>query len=168
MRKLHAPWNRTCPDCNSTFASVQAIGVCPSCFLIFDVDENGTLIQRRYRIGEEPRQTLSPLESEIKSITRFVRFLESGKITADEFQFNILLYFVKMSDSFWPEVASIIPDAVAQRFREYVREFLVPVDFMPSPAVFMVNTRSEAEIEAKKRELRPKYEALHRFWESRI
>jgi len=38
------PWDRTCPDCNTTFASVQGWGVCPNCDLRFGVDAVGTVI----------------------------------------------------------------------------------------------------------------------------
>lgn len=166
MRNRSDPWNRMCPDCDTIFASVQSKGVCPSCQLVFDVEKNGTLIHRRYRIGDESSPPLSPQESATQLISKFVRVLNAGKITTNEFQFNVLLHFANIPKSCWCDCAAAIPRDLAADFRDYVAAYLVPVDFMPSPTPFMVDTRSETAIKNKKRELRPKYVSLHKFWQS--
>ncbi len=75
--------------------------------------------------------------------------------------------FVDMPESSWPECAALMPQNIAADFRDYVDACLVPVDFMPSPTVAGSETvKSETAIEQMKRKLRPKYVALHQFWQS--
>lgn len=100
-------------------------------------------------------------------ISNKVRLLTNDRITTDEFNYNALLHFADMPESCWHAGAEVIPPAVARMFRDYVGSFLVSVDFMPSPTVFMVGAPSDEEIEHKKREMRPTYVALHEFWQSR-
>jgi hypothetical protein len=126
------------------------------------------VVEKAHRIGENPYQPPSPLESATRRIQKFVRLLDLGLITTDEFHDNVLLFFVSMPDAFWLDCAALIPDDLARRFRDYVHAYLVPVDFMPSPRPFMVDTSSETAIGMKKRELRPTYVAVDRFWQSRF
>ena len=56
------PWDRTCPDCKTTFSSVQGWGVCPSCNLRFGVDADGRVIVPGDRPGDRsaPRVLFVP------------------------------------------------------------------------------------------------------------
>jgi hypothetical protein len=146
---------------------VQSKGVCPSCGLVFDADENGDLIRKRHRVGDPIPAPPTPEESAVRSISKYVRFLSADKITIDEFRYNVILSFAHMPETCWRASADAMPPDVAADFRAYVDDYLRPVDFMPSPTPFMADTRSENAIEQKKHELRPKYVALHRFWQSR-
>lgn len=50
------PSDRTCPDCHTTFASVQFLGVCPNCDLRFGVDATGRVIAP----GDRPSDRSKP------------------------------------------------------------------------------------------------------------
>ncbi|MGC3968503.1 MAG: hypothetical protein QM775_14330 [Pirellulales bacterium] len=54
-------WDRTCPDCRTTFSSVQSWGVCPQCSLRFGVDEAGNVIIS----GNRPDDRIQPRVLEI-------------------------------------------------------------------------------------------------------
>lgn len=146
---------------------MQSTGVCPSCQLIFDADKNGGLLRKRGRVGDPTPPPPTPEESAVRTISKSVRFLNAEKITIDEFRYNVLLSFAHMPETCWRAGADAMPPEIAADFRSYVHDYLVPVDFMPSPTPFMVRTDSDTTIEQKKRELRPKYVALHEFWQSR-
>jgi hypothetical protein len=167
LRKRSDPWDRTCPDCDATFASVQSMGVCPSCGLMFHADENGEVIRKGRHVGDPMPPPPTPEESAVRSISKYVRLLNAGIISIDEFRYNVLLCFAHMPERCWLASADVMPPDIAADFRSYLADYLTPVDFMPSPTPFMVDTRFEAAIAQKKRELRPKYLALHQFWQSR-
>lgn len=143
------------------------MGVCPSCGLIFDADENGQVIRKGGRVGDPRPPEPTPEELAVGSILNNVHILQAGIITIDEFRYNVLLRFAYISEDLWRAASGVMPPDLAADFRSYLDDYLIPLDFMPSPTPFMVDTRSEEAIAQKKRELRPKYVALHRFWKSR-
>ncbi|MDV6033663.1 MAG: hypothetical protein F9B45_26935 [Phycisphaera sp. RhM] len=164
MRNIGEPWDRQCPDCSESFVSVQSTGVCPSCELVFDVDRNGKLLRRRHHIGDAAPPKPSPAEVAIKGVRKYLRVLDAAKITADEFNDNLLLHWVDMPRECWDECASEIPENTARQFAYFLDKYLVPVAFRPSPTCFMVGPFETERIEQKKLELEPVYREIHGFW----
>ena len=167
MRNLSEPWNRDCPDCNTSFASVQPTGVCPSCSLVFDAAPDGSLERRRHRLGDPPPPKLTPTEEGVKHVRKCLRFLNAKKITFDEFNFNLMLYFVRLPRICWADCAAEFSDDLTKQFVDYLDQNLNPVDHMPSPTCFMVGPFDQEGIELKQHELRPIYLEIHEFWRGR-
>ena len=164
MRKISESWDRTCPDCNTSFASVQPTGICPSCSLVFDAAPDGSFEKRRHRLGDPAPPKLSPTEEGVKHARKLLRFLNAEKITLEETHFNLMLYFVRLPRECWSACAAEFSDAQTQQFVEYLDGNLIPVDHMPSPTRFMVGPFDPQSIELKQLELQPVYQAIHEFW----
>ena len=164
MRNISKPWVRPCPDCNTTFASVQPTGICPSCSLVFDAAPDGTFVRRRHRLGDPPPPTLSPTEAGVKHVRKLIRFLNAEKITRDEINFNLMLYFVRLPRECWSDCAAEFSAEHTTQFVQYLDSYLNPVDHMPSPTCFMVGPFDPERIRLKKLELRPVYREIHEFW----
>ena len=71
------------------------------------------------------------------------------------------------SDGSFPGCVDLIPSELVCQFAVFLRTFLEPIDFMPSPRHFMVGPYSEEEIDQKKSELRPKYVRLYELVKDR-
>ena len=164
MFTVGQPWNRECPDCSTTFASVQSTGICPRCQLIFDVDSNGKLLRRRHKIGAPATPQLSAVEQGVKLVRRYLRQLDISLISKDEFNFNLLLKWVRLAHECWAPCAQEMPDKVAQHFAQYLDEYLLSENYKPSPTCFMVDWGDPDRIEQKKLELEPTYREIHEFW----
>jgi hypothetical protein len=90
-----------------------------------------------------------------------IRLCEQGRINADEFCYNFLITLVGESELCWQECVNLVPAAVAGDLYANARRLLEPVDFMPSPGVFLVRFPPlDDEVEAKKLELRPRYSCV--------
>lgn len=161
---MHQPSSRKCPDCGALFDSVQSTGVCPQCQLIFDVAPNGDLLRRRIRIGESTPPQPSATEQAAHHVRKYLSFLHAAKITANEFNYNLLLYWVDLPNECWIVAASQMPDDIAKQFSQYLDDYLIPREFMPSPTCFMVGPFDAAAIEQKRVELQPRYREIHDFW----
>jgi hypothetical protein len=68
--------------------------------------------------------------------------------------------FISFPEHCWNACLEVIPDSLYRDFFEYVAQHLQPVDFMPSPNAFLVDSRDDAVVEQKRREMRPKYVAF--------
>lgn len=73
MARRVGRWDRTCPDCHTTFSSVQEWGVCPNCLLYFLVDRDGTVLNHGTRPEDRiqpPRDIVVPenIEERIKAL----------------------------------------------------------------------------------------------------
>lgn len=161
LRNLGSPWNRDCPDCSTTFASVQSTGVCPYCQLVFDVDCDGKLLRRLRRIGDPAP---SAVEQGIGVVRKFLRFLAAAKITSEEFNDALLCFWINLSRECWIPCALEIPGEVAGNFSRYLDEYLPPLDYKPPRRPFMDTPFGWDCIEQKKLELEPIYREIHRFW----
>lgn len=56
MVRTLKPWERDCPDCGTSFTSVQELGVCPNCSLRFAVSREGSLLDA----GSRPEDRIPP------------------------------------------------------------------------------------------------------------
>jgi phage FluMu protein Com len=164
MRIIDKPWNRDCPDCNTTFASVQSIGVCPRCQLVFEVDCKGQLLSRRHRICNLSAPQLTQVEESAKYVHKSLRFLQASKITIEEFNLNLLLHWVALPQECWIPSALAMPNNIAQQFMYYLDELLLPLEYKPSPIYFMLGPFNTDQVEQKKRDLEPTYREIHSFW----
>jgi hypothetical protein len=90
--------------------------------------------------------------------------LDAETITVDEFNANLLIYWVGMPREFWNACVSEIPDHTARHFAKFLEEHLVPTGYRPSPICFILGPFETNRIEEKKLELEPKYREIHEFW----
>jgi hypothetical protein len=168
LRNIDEPRIRQCPDCNTSFSSVQSTGICPSCQLVFDVDAKGNVLRRRTRVGAPKPPKPSPKEQAIKHVRKYLRFLNASKITTDEFNFNLLLHWVGLPNECWTPSASEMPNDIAMQFSNYLDDYLIRLDYKPSPTCFMVGPFDSDLVELKKKELEPRYREIHDFWRGNI
>jgi hypothetical protein len=102
-------------------------------------------------------------------VKKLTNVLSLGLITFEEYALNVLQAIIAAQDTCWDECVGLVPTDVLGQFVRYVDEYLVPVDFMPSPTAFMTRI-TDSECEKKKRELRPRYvrfhHSLHAYFES--
>jgi len=164
VRNLDEPRIRQCPDCNTSFSSVQSTGICPACQLVFDVNAKGNVLRRRTRIGEPKPPEASHKEQAIKHVRKHLRSLDALRITTDEFNFNLLLHWVGLPKEYWTPSASEMPNNVAIQFSQYLDDYLIPLDYKPSPTCFMVGPFDPDSVGQKKQELEPRYREIHEFW----
>ncbi len=92
---------------------------------------------------------------------KLARFLHKGRVTFEEYAHNVTLHFISALDSDIPRCIESIPPEFADAYSDYLRAFLEPVDFMPDPGPFMVNTNDLGIEESLKRRLRPRYLRLY-------
>lgn len=102
------------------------------------------------------------------SCRRLASQLTRGLVTQDEFNANFTWNVVSLPAEAAPQAVDMIPAPVLGEYFDFLRAELEPVDFMPSPAVFLVDTSCEAAAERKRRELRPKYVRLYDLVRDRL
>jgi hypothetical protein len=95
-------------------------------------------------------------------------WLKTGKVTFDEFAYNLTLTIVDASDECMPECVESIPPTVVAPYTDYLRKFLEPVDFMPDPMPFLVGPVSEEDLKRAKQQLRPRYIRLYQLMKEKV
>src|SRR5581483_3789199 len=105
---------------------------------------------------------MGPVEDGMNRCRKLSSQLIAGKIEFKEFGYNLTLTVVSMPKERMEECIQTVPQNVIGSYRDYLREFLEPVDFMPCPIPFTVDWGSQEDIDRKKQELRPKYLHLYR------
>lgn len=130
---------------------------------MFAADENGHLIRRIHRLGDPPKPEPEPLDLEKTRIKKMIRLVDAGVIYDREMFENLIYDFVSMPDEFWEDCANLLDDTRTALFCKFIDDTLTPVDFEPSPVVFMVQW-DPVVAEQKRRELKPIYVALREFW----
>jgi hypothetical protein len=104
----------------------------------------------------------------MKHVRKYLRFLNASKITTDEFNFNLLLHWVGLPNECWTPSASEMPSDIAMQFLNYLDDYLISLDYKPSPACFMVGPFDSDLVELKKQELEPRFREIHDFWRENI
>lgn len=102
----------------------------------------------------------------VATITRcrkLAKQLIAGRITFNEYCYNVTLAIVCATDKFMPDCVDSIPGDVIDPYSDYLRSSLEPVDFMPCPKPLLAGGVSEDTIERRMRELRPKYIRLYQL-----
>ncbi len=97
----------------------------------------------------------------VKSCLKQRRLYLKELINISEYYKMMTLNMVSVIETDLPRCIETIPDEHIAPFTEHLRAELEPVDFMPDPMMFLMGSFSEAKIENKKRELRPKYLRLY-------
>ena len=92
---------------------------------------------------------------------RLLRQLANGVCTFEEFASSLILLLANASEAALEPCTALLSPELARAFLTFLEEHLVKVDFKPCPKPLMVGPFSEDEIEAKKRQLRPKYMRLY-------
>ena len=88
---------------------------------------------------------------------RLANQLVGTRISFQEYAYNLTLSIIYAPDECMEQCLASIPAEVGRQYMDFLRTFLEPLDFMPCPKPFLVDTGSEEIVEQKKRELRPKY-----------
>lgn len=94
--------------------------------------------------------------------------LMAKKITLQEYAYNTTLAVVNAPDDCMEECVASVPARASSEFMAFLRNFLEPVDFMPCPAPFLVDTGDNQKADEKKRELRPKYVRLFELTKNKV
>jgi hypothetical protein len=102
------------------------------------------------------------LHPKVQWCRRKIRFIELNKITTEEFSYNFLIFLVDdvSSRPYWNQIVHSLPEWLAEPLYTYAKSFLEPLDFMPPPGPFLIGPYDDAEVEAKKKELRPRFLTL--------
>ncbi|HEV7221804.1 MAG TPA: hypothetical protein VGN42_03830 [Pirellulales bacterium] len=101
--------------------------------------------------------------SAVKANAKLFRVYEAGKISLDELFENVLGSTFMADERTWDECIAVIPSSLRPQFFEFVRFYLLSVDFMPPPGVLLPPPAPEmmkAAKEATKRQRRPRYVKL--------
>jgi hypothetical protein len=96
----------------------------------------------------------------VKSIAKLSRFLQAEKIDFNEFASNLIIRLVDYDYDNVEECLKQLVDDHLLRFLNYAKDYFKKNDFRPHPGVFMVDTNDPQNVESKREELKPKYEAL--------
>jgi hypothetical protein len=104
----------------------------------------------------------APSES-VDRCRKLAKFLTAGRITFDEYAYNVTLGIVYGPVDDTAACIETIPDGVVTLCADYLRTTLEPVDFMPCPRPFLAWEPSQEQIEATKRRLRSKYLRLYQL-----
>jgi hypothetical protein len=94
--------------------------------------------------------------------------LDNHGVSIDEFAYNVALCLVGACDRCMQLCIDEFTDSNAECMVEYCERFLVPVDFMPNPDVFIAGSGSTDEIESMKLQLKPKYMRLYQLTRNRM
>src|ERR1051325_10837480 len=97
------------------------------------------------------------------------RWVEAGEMEFNDYAYNVTLRAVGGGPG--PSMKECLDSVSADlllRYGAYLRDWLLPVDFMPDPQPFMVGRRPLQEVEDKKNALRPKYVEIYQYVQSRI
>jgi hypothetical protein len=90
-------------------------------------------------------------------------FLNAGRITFEEYAYNVTLGIVSGSIDDIPVCIATVPAGVATSYEDYLRASLETVDFMPCPRPFLAGGATQEAIEETKRRLRGKYIRLYQL-----
>src|SRR4051812_43619687 len=117
---------------------------------------------------EPDRESCAPLLTRCR---RLLRAHEDALLQGDEFHYNLMIILIHAADEdakfgtrlreCWGTCLSLVPDELLREFEQWMKREVAAVDYMPSPNPFLADTRSLEQIEAKRRELRPYFVALH-------
>jgi hypothetical protein len=88
---------------------------------------------------------------------KLARFFVAEKIDFDEYASNIIIRMVYVLDRDLPACIDTVPSQILAAYLDYLRSELVPVDFMPDPGSFLVQSDSPILIDRAKLLFRPKY-----------
>jgi len=83
-------------------------------------------------------------------------------ITFDEFAHTIMCSLVMIEQGCWDQCLGTMTEDLKGRFGNYLHDFLIPVDFIPCPRIYMVGSPSDDEVREKQIEMRPTYVALYK------
>lgn len=105
-----------------------------------------------------------PPESErrkvLASFARWLHLLQSRTIALDEFDCNFTIALVPTDRRYWDDCLHMLPRDTLSSLVDFLRAFLVNVDFKPCPRPFLVAPFDDDSVNAKQEEMRPRYIAL--------
>lgn len=96
----------------------------------------------------------------VNSIVKLNRFFKAKKIDFDELASNLIIRLVDCGYDNVEECLRRLDAADATRFESYSKDYFKKNGFRPHPGVFMVETNDPEKVEAKREQLKPKYESL--------
>ena len=97
-------------------------------------------------------------ENAVRTVAKIRKTLDRGLITPDEYFSTFLLMIAHSSESAWTECLATVPPDQRSELLSYARAELIPVDFMPQPAV--VDYNDTQTVELVKQQMRPRFIAL--------
>jgi hypothetical protein len=92
-----------------------------------------------------------------------LRFLGRGLLSFEEYALNVTSVLLFAPAELLLPCLETIPSALLPRYRKYLHDSLVSVDFKPSPAFYLTGDFTPDRIEHKKVELRPRYLAIYQL-----
>jgi hypothetical protein len=93
---------------------------------------------------------------------------QGKRVTFTEYAHGITLGMISASDEQLKRCVDVIPADVLPQYTNFLESWLVPADFMPSPRPFLAGDYSDADAEAARARLRPKYLRLYRLAQDRL
>jgi hypothetical protein len=102
----------------------------------------------------------------VRSCRNLARALQCGKIDFRHYAYSITLYIVGDKDCEIADCAETIPPDFVERYKSYLDDYLLPVDFMPCPRAFIAGAGTEKRLEETKRALRPRYVEIYNYIKS--
>jgi hypothetical protein len=103
----------------------------------------------------------SDFKESMNRCRKLARFLTAGRITFEDYAYNVSLTIVRSPIDGIPQCVDTVPHEIVASYAEYLRGFLEPVDFMPCPKPFLAGIVSEEVFERTKREYRDRYLRLY-------
>lgn len=96
------------------------------------------------------------------------RQVQSDRVTFTEYAHGVTLGAISAPEEQLQQCVDAIPVAVLPQYVDFLKSWLVPADFMPSPRPFLVRNDSETDAEAAQARLKPKYVRLYRLVQDRM
>jgi len=119
---------------------------------------------------ESDREACEPL---LRSCRNILRGYNAGAVQGDEVHYSLMVTLVHAADDdarfgtrlrdCWGMCVALFPAELMRAFNEWLEREVAAVDYMPPPNAFMADTRDAAAVEARRRELRPHFVALHQL-----
>ena len=94
--------------------------------------------------------------------------LTAGRITIDEYTYNLAISLVAACDEYMSLCVDDVPTQFLAGSFACLERLLKPVNFMPCPTPLIAGVASDEEIDQTKRRLKPKYVQLYQMVKKRV
>ena len=93
--------------------------------------------------------------------------LKAGRVTFLEYAHGVTLGVISATEEQFLRCVDAVPVDVLPRYADFLKSWLVPTDFMPSPLPFLAGDYSVTDAEAAQARLKPGSARLYRVIQDR-
>ncbi|HLN30407.1 MAG TPA: hypothetical protein VK395_21875 [Gemmataceae bacterium] len=125
-------------------------------------------IPHRDEFGFPVPPASKPEQTPLELCRNLAVLLRLDGISFDDYARVATPTMVSTSDEDMQACVDLIPATFVSKYFDYLRALLEPVDFIPDTKLFLFHDVPADQIEARKQELRPKYQRLYQLVRERL